>query len=70
MISLHQITSLKLSFKSANDLPSHAEMLPKGPQWKFKPWETDHSTKRPLVLYYQDPLECLQLLLHAPFLEG
>ena len=41
-------------------------MLPKGPSWKFKPWDTVQPTKRPLVLYYRDALECLQSLLHAP----
>jgi hypothetical protein len=43
-------------------------MLPKGPQWMYKPWEAAAPTKQPLVLYYQDPLECLQSLLHAPFI--
>ena len=61
-----QIRSLKLSFQSAKGLHSRAEMLPKGPQWRFKPWETDYLTKRPLVLYYWDPLNqyymCLCLM--------
>ena len=41
-------------------------MLPKGPSWKFKPWEAAQPTKRPLVLYYHDALECLQALLYVP----
>ncbi len=59
---------LRLSFRSAEDLRSRAEMLPKGPLWKFKPWDTAQTTKRPLVLYYRDALECLQSLLRVPLL--
>ena len=69
-ICFFQVQSLKLSFRSAKDLRSRAEMLPKGPQWKCKPWETNRPTKKPLLLFFRDPIECLQSLLHAPTLEG
>ncbi|KAF8628685.1 hypothetical protein AX14_011219, partial [Amanita brunnescens Koide BX004] len=67
-LSLKLVQSLCLSFHTAKDLRSWAEMLPKGPQWMYKPWEPAAPTKRPLVLYYRDPLKCLQSLLHAPFI--
>ncbi|KAF8336052.1 hypothetical protein F5887DRAFT_1063304 [Amanita rubescens] len=69
-LSLKLVRSLKLSFQSAKDLRSRAEMLPKGPQWKFKPWEAYSPTKKPLMLFFRNPIECLQSLLRAPTLEG
>lgn len=86
-----QIQDIGLSFKSAKDLSSRAEILP-----NFKPhphaphtgqdlqWATDprHGlrwvskriipetpTKNDLVLYYRDPLLCLQYLMHNPLVQ-
>jgi hypothetical protein len=39
-------------------------MLPKGPEWKCIPWTTNVPTKTKIHLYYGDPLECIQSLLH------
>jgi hypothetical protein len=41
-------------------------MLPSGPRWKYKDIVTDNPTKRPLRLFYRDPIECLQSLLSNP----
>lgn len=60
---------MNLSFRSAKDLRSRIESLPPGPQWKAKSWKTDHPTKKPLTLYYRDPLECLQSLLANPLIQ-
>jgi len=43
-------------------------MLPPGPQWQAKPLQTTRPTKTPVTLYYRDPIECLQSLLHSPLL--
>ncbi|KAG6908908.1 hypothetical protein DXG01_002789 [Tephrocybe rancida] len=52
--------------KLEKDLRSRAEILPQGPQWKAKPWATTCPTKYPVTLFYKDPIECLQSLLHSP----
>ena len=44
-------------------------MLPKGPEWRCKPWETTYPTKKPLHLYYRDPLECIQSILYHPLVK-
>ena len=44
-------------------------MLPKGPEWRCKPWETAHATKKPLHLYYRNPLECIQSILYHPLVK-
>jgi hypothetical protein len=64
-----QTARMNLSFKTANDLRSRIESLPKGPVWKATPWKSNYPTKRPLTLYYRDPLECLQSLLGNPLVQ-
>ena len=44
-------------------------MLPRGPEWRCKPWETAYPTKKPLHLYYRDPLECIQSILYHPLVK-
>lgn len=41
-------------------------MLPQGPQWKCKPWTLAHPTKRPVKLFYRDPIECVRALFGNP----
>ena len=41
-------------------------MLPRGPQWKCKPWPTSHPTKQPINLYFRDAIECLSSLFGSP----
>ncbi|KAJ7808909.1 hypothetical protein B0H14DRAFT_3090219 [Mycena olivaceomarginata] len=68
-LKLRLTAKMNLSFQSAKDLRSRIESLPPGPQWKAKSWKTDHPTKKPLTLYYRDPLECLQSLLANPLIQ-
>src|SRR6266850_8468107 len=57
---------MKISFNTAKDLRSRAEILPTGPTWKSTPLESVYPVKRPLFLYYRDPIECLQALIGNP----
>ena len=41
-------------------------MLPSGPHWKYVIIQPEYPTKKPLRLFFQDPLECLQALLLNP----
>lgn len=68
-ISLSQIKQLGLSFHTSKELRGRVEMLPKGPEWLCKPWMTNVPTKTPIQLFYRDPLECIQSLLHHPLLK-
>ena len=44
-------------------------MLPKGPEWQCKPWNTMYPTKKNLTLFYCDPLECIQSILYSPLMQ-
>ncbi|KAF5321441.1 hypothetical protein D9619_000085 [Psilocybe cf. subviscida] len=68
-LKLDMIESLDLSFRSASGLHNLIESLPKTPSWRAKPWPTAVPTKSPITLYYRDPLECLQALLHSPLVK-
>ncbi len=57
---------MKLSFGTAKDLRSRAEILPQGPLWKSEAWNTTFPTKFGLHLYYRDPIDCLQAIMHNP----
>ncbi|KAJ7036721.1 hypothetical protein C8F04DRAFT_1336137, partial [Mycena alexandri] len=69
MLKLRLVPKMNLSFRTAKDLRSRIETLPKGPEWKAMPWTTTYPTKKPLTLYYRDPLECLQSLLSNPLIQ-
>ena len=64
-----QIKGLKLSFGTAKKLRGLAELLPKGPVWQCKVWKTVYPTKRNLTLFYRDPLDCIQSILHSPLMK-
>jgi hypothetical protein len=64
-----QIKGLKLSFGTAKKLRGLAELLPKGPVWQCKVWKTVYPTKKELTLFYRDPLECIQSILHNPLMK-
>ncbi|KAG6378072.1 hypothetical protein JVT61DRAFT_13754 [Boletus reticuloceps] len=66
-LSLDMTKDLTLSFHTARDLRSHIDMLPPGPQWKYRVVSSDHQTKDPVHFYYRDPLECVKLLFNNPF---
>ncbi|KAG1762201.1 hypothetical protein EDD22DRAFT_953354 [Suillus occidentalis] len=47
-LELPMIHQLKLSFRNAKELRSHAEMLPKGPSWKCQAIPSPNPTKSPI----------------------
>lgn len=63
------MNKIGLSFRSAKDLRSRAEMLPSGPPWMCKELQTEYPTKNKIYLYYRDPVECLRSLLRSPLLK-
>lgn len=60
---------LFLSFSTSKDLRSRIEILPKGPQWKAESWKALSPVKRPLTLFYRDPVELLESLLQNPLIQ-
>jgi Plavaka transposase len=68
-LNLSQVKNLNLSFRTANDLRCRAEILLPGPEWKCKPCTTVHLTKNKINLFYRDPIECLQSLMHSPLIK-
>ena len=64
------VDQLKLSFKAAKQLRDWAEQLPPGPVWKSVPISMPYPSKRPLTLFYRDPLDVLQSILHNPAVAG
>ncbi|KAF9781501.1 hypothetical protein BJ322DRAFT_1111424 [Thelephora terrestris] len=47
------------------------EDLPKAPAWKMQNISLNgYETAKPVVLFYRDPLECIQLLLRTPIFDG
>ncbi|KAH9008669.1 hypothetical protein EDB85DRAFT_2078106 [Lactarius pseudohatsudake] len=65
-LSLELINGLGLSFRNAKRLRGLAEMLPKGPEWRYKPCDSSYPTKKDVALFYRDPLECIQSILSNP----
>ncbi|KAG0708249.1 hypothetical protein DFH29DRAFT_979532 [Suillus ampliporus] len=65
-LALPIIRGLKLSFSTAKELRSRAEMLPKGPSWKCQIIPSLHHTKNPIRLFWRDPVECLEALFSNP----
>ncbi|KIM51910.1 hypothetical protein SCLCIDRAFT_33084 [Scleroderma citrinum Foug A] len=63
LLSLEMIKNIPLSFRSAKELRTHAEILPSGPWWLCKTLPTEYPTKQPPRVFYRDPIECLQSLL-------
>jgi hypothetical protein len=45
--------------------------VPKAPEWKMQDIPLEgYDTVKPVVLFYRDPLECIQALLRNPVFEG
>jgi hypothetical protein len=66
---LSQTNKLGLSFSSAKELRSRAEILPSGPEWRSQTLTMDgYQTKDPITLYYRDSLECAEFLYRHPLL--
>ncbi|KAI5984418.1 hypothetical protein EDD15DRAFT_2177214 [Pisolithus albus] len=70
LLSLEIIKSVPLSFRSAKELRSRAETLPPGPLWLCETLTTEYPTKEPPLLFYRNPIECLQALLSHPHFES
>ncbi|KAF7343798.1 hypothetical protein MSAN_01960800 [Mycena sanguinolenta] len=68
-LKLRLTAKMNLSFSSAKDLRSRVESLPSGPEWKVTAWRTPTPTKKPLMLYYRNPVECVQALLSNPLIQ-
>ncbi|KAF9782579.1 hypothetical protein BJ322DRAFT_1157393 [Thelephora terrestris] len=70
-LSLSLITGLALSFHCARTLRGKVELLPSGPPWKSTTVSIPgYTTKDPLVLYYRDPMECIEFLMKNPLFSG
>ncbi|KAF9527842.1 hypothetical protein CPB83DRAFT_869722 [Crepidotus variabilis] len=67
-LGLEIIKDIGLSFRTAKDLRSRAEILPAGPRWVSKPVSPTTPTKKPTVLYHRNPLECIESLMRSPLL--
>ncbi|KAI5993249.1 hypothetical protein EDD15DRAFT_2109817, partial [Pisolithus albus] len=65
-LSLRLTNSLPLSFSTAKELRSRAEILPSGPRWNARVVPTTHPTKSPVTLYYRDSLDCVESLFNHP----
>ena len=61
-----QIKGASLSFRSAKELRTRAEILPSGPKWVCTTLHPEYPIKQPLCLFYRNPIECLQALLSHP----
>lgn len=66
---IQKVQGLQLSFRTGKRLRELAEMLPKAPEWKCKPLDTVYPTKKPVHLYYRDPLECIKSILYSPLIK-
>ncbi|KIK75320.1 hypothetical protein PAXRUDRAFT_36990 [Paxillus rubicundulus Ve08.2h10] len=51
-------------------LCKHIEMLPAGPQWKFKHVVPESPTKKSLQVFFHGAIECLKALMHSPMYAG
>ena len=68
---MYQIAELGLSFHCARTLRGRVELLPSGPSWKSTiVTMPGYTTKDPLVLYYRDPIECIEFLMKNPLFSG
>ena len=67
---MSQIKQLPISFQTAKELRLRTEMLPSGPRWKSHVLLPKIATKRKAIVYYRDPVECLQSLLSHPLFES
>jgi len=66
-----QIAELGFSFHCARTLRGKIELLPSGPAWKSTEITMPgYNTKEPLVLYYRDPMECIEFLMKNPLFSG
>ncbi|KAG2111210.1 uncharacterized protein F5147DRAFT_771940 [Suillus discolor] len=61
-LGLELVKALPLSFCTAKELCRRSELLPSVLKWQYHVILTTHPTKKPLHLYWRDPLDCIELL--------
>ncbi|KIK13390.1 hypothetical protein PISMIDRAFT_118996 [Pisolithus microcarpus 441] len=66
---ISHIKRLMLSFQTTRELCLRAEMLPPGPCWQSWVLQPQNLTKQVTMLFYCDPIKCLQSLLSHPLFE-
>ena len=70
-LNYFQIIELGLSFHCARTLRGKVKLLPSGPAWKSTTITIPgYKTKDPLVLFYRDPMECIEFVLKNPLFSG
>jgi hypothetical protein len=67
----NKVRQLSHSFASTKTLHSCIEDLPEAPIWKMQEVSIiRYETTKPVVVFYRDPLECVQALLQNPIFES
>ncbi|KIK20406.1 hypothetical protein PISMIDRAFT_48557, partial [Pisolithus microcarpus 441] len=61
------VRKMPLSFWTAKELRNRAELLPTGPCWNYRIVNTPYPTKSPAILYFRDPLDCIEALFNHPY---
>ncbi|KIK12915.1 hypothetical protein PISMIDRAFT_18373 [Pisolithus microcarpus 441] len=61
-LSLKMVHKMLLSFWMAKELQNRAELLPTRPCWNYRIVNTPYPTKSPAILYFCDPLNCIEAL--------
>jgi hypothetical protein len=66
-----KVQQLSLSFSTAKTLRARMEDLPQAPKWRMQEISLNgYQTAKPILLFFRDPLECIQALLRNPTFEG
>ncbi|KAI6019279.1 hypothetical protein BKA83DRAFT_4056954 [Pisolithus microcarpus] len=66
-LSLKMVRKMLLSFWTAKELRNRADLLPTGPCWNYRIVNTPYPTKSPAILYFRDPLDCIEALFNHPY---
>ena len=62
---------IPLTFGNAKQMWDRIDrFLPKGPQWYCKEITLPEAPNEPQMLFYRDPIECLQFLAESPTFDG
>jgi len=61
-----KVKALPLSFHTTKELRGRSDLLPSVPKWQYRIISTTHPTKKPLHLYWCDPLDCIESLFSHP----
>jgi hypothetical protein len=63
--NIAQLKTLPISFRTAQQLRGLVELLPKGPEWRYRVLQTK-LTKAPVKFFYHDTVQCLEALFNHP----